>query len=265
MNTRVLAGLAVAGLLVVGVGAWIAEMPSGPNTGTGDPVAQAAAIAEANTAALQGAPPLDTSQSQATATPAAVPHSAMDGVVAPSWLASTAKKTGIPERALEAYAGAAIREKKTDPGCGVAWNTLAAIGTVESGNGSADGAQLGADGEVVGNIYGPELNGQDFTAVPDTDNGALDGDAKWDRAVGPMQFLPATWERDGIDGSGDGKADPNNIDDAALTAASYLCQVGIDLSTGAGWQQAIAGYNDDPQYAEQVRDQANAFAKDVNG
>ena len=60
-------------------------------------------------------------------------------------------------------------------------------------------------------------------AIPDTDNGRWDGDKVWDRAVGPMQFIPATWQGAGRDGDGDGVANPNDIDDAALAAADYLC------------------------------------------
>jgi len=42
--------------------------------------------------------------------------------------------------------------------------------------------------------------------VVDSDGGALDGDARYDRATGPMQFLPGTWRSIGADGNGDGVA-----------------------------------------------------------
>src|SRR3546814_20580862 len=61
--------------------------------------------------------------------------------------------------------------------------------------------------------------------------GRWDGDARWDRAVGPMQFIPGTWKSFGVDGSGDGLADPNNVFDAATAAARYLCHGGNDRST----------------------------------
>ncbi len=46
----------------------------------------------------------------------------------------------------------------------------------------------------------------------------------YDRAVGPMQFLPGTWGRWGSDGDRDGVSDPQDVDDAALAAARYLCE-----------------------------------------
>lgn len=45
-------------------------------------------------------------------------------------------------------------------------------------------------------------------------------------AVGPMQFLPATWARYGTDGNGDGRADIRNLSDALVSAARYLCANG---------------------------------------
>ena len=49
------------------------------------------------------------------------------------------------------------------------------------------------------------------------------------RAMGPMQFLPGTWARYASDGDGDGKADPQNLFDATLAAARYLCSGGLNL------------------------------------
>ncbi|MDN4645902.1 lytic transglycosylase domain-containing protein, partial [Arthrobacter sp. PsM3] len=88
-------------------------------------------------------------------------------------------------------------------------------------------------GQSSGPIVGPSLNGAGLAAIADTDAGVLDGDARWDHAVGPMQFIPSTWNLAGRDGNGDGTADPFNIDDAALSAATYLCAHGRDLSTAA--------------------------------
>ncbi|MGO2634339.1 MAG: lytic murein transglycosylase [Galactobacter sp.] len=76
-------------------------------------------------------------------------------------------------------------------------------------------------------IYGIALNGGDkVAAIPDTDQGKLDGDTKWDRAVGPMQFIPSTWASVKQDGNGDGMVDVQQIDDAALSAGIYLCDAG---------------------------------------
>jgi membrane-bound lytic murein transglycosylase B len=75
-----------------------------------------------------------------------------------------------------------------------------------------------------------------------------------------MQFIPSTWDLAGRDGNGDGKADPFNIDDAALSAAAYLCAHGRDLTTAQGWTDAIYSYNQSGFYLSQVRDQATAYA-----
>lgn len=41
-------------------------------------------------------------------------------------------------------------------------------------------------------------------------------------AIGHMQFMPATFRAYGIDGNGDGKISPWNLDDAVFSAANYL-------------------------------------------
>ena len=79
-----------------------------------------------------------------------------------------------------------------DPDCEISWTLLAAIGRVESNHGRFGGAQLGSDGVSRPEIRGPQLDGAGpFAAIPDSDNGVLDRDKVWDRAVGQMQFLPA--------------------------------------------------------------------------
>lgn len=176
------------------------------------------------------------------------------------WLAQAATRTRIPARALRAYVAAATSANESTPQCGISWNTLAAVGFVESAHGSYGGGTLNTAGQASGPIVGPSLNGNGFAAIADTDGGALDGDATWDRAVGPMQFIPATWRLVGQDGNGDGTADPANIDDAALSAATYLCGHSRDLTTPRGWTDAIYSYNQSDAYIRQVRDQAIAYA-----
>jgi membrane-bound lytic murein transglycosylase B len=176
------------------------------------------------------------------------------------WIIRAAAQTGIPARALQAYVAAAGRANKSTPACGIGWNTVAAIGFIESGHGTHGGGHLTAAGQASGPIIGPSLDGDGFAAIADTDAGTLDGDARWDRAVGPMQFIPSTWKYAGRDGNGDGKADPFNIDDAALSAASYLCARGRDLTTARGWTDAIYSYNQSDPYIEKVRGQATSYA-----
>lgn len=181
----------------------------------------------------------------------------------PAWVAETAAATGIPERAMAAYAQAAIRGEEATPGCGIGWNTLAAIGLVESGHGSINGAVLGTDGRAQPAITGPALDGTVYDAIPDTDAGALDGDTTWDRAVGPMQFLPETWKSYGRDATGNGTPDPHHIDDAAWGAATMLCDIGGDLTVPENWIRAVDAYNPNIAYNNDVADAADAYAAAV--
>jgi hypothetical protein len=182
-------------------------------------------------------------------------------VVEPSWLATESARTGIPARALQAYAAAEIAVRRDTPECRIAWNTLAAIGWIESGHGSNSQAVLQADGTTSHPIIGPALDGSDgLAAIPATAaTTSATGDPDWDHAVGPMQFIGSTWAKWGVDATGDGVADPNNIDDAALTAGRYLCAGGRDLATGEGWHKAVHSYNHSDIYVEAVRTAANGF------
>ena len=127
---------------------------------------------------------------------------------------------------------------------------LAAIGQIESG--SAGGRQIGSDHVVRPGIFGPLLDGGPFAVIRDTDAGAYDGDSSWDRAVGPMQFIPSTWAWAGVDGDGDGRADPQNVYDAAHSAAGYLCRYGRDLSRPDDLRAAIWSYNQSTDYLAAV-------------
>ncbi|MGJ7907617.1 lytic murein transglycosylase [Actinopolyspora sp. H202] len=165
---------------------------------------------------------------------------------------------GIPEPMLRAYRNAADRLSETDSSCGLHWSVLAAIGRVESGHGNS--GRVDASGTTVTAILGPRLNGgAGFAAVPDTDAGELDGDTVWDRAVGAMQFLPATWDRYGVDGNDDGIASPHNAHDAALAAGKYLCAAGGDLSREEELARAVFEYNHSERYVRDVLGWATAY------
>lgn len=181
--------------------------------------------------------------------------------VDPLWVTRVAGLSGIGERALAAYAGSALRLSKEQPDCGLGWNTIAGIGFVESEHGTIDGAQLGSDGVVWPAIVGIALDGTVTESIADTDAGALDGDAVWDRAVGPMQFIPSTWALWRSDGDGDGERDPQDIDDAAYSAGRYLCATGGDLREPNNWIAAVASYNDTVDYNHRVADAAEHFAE----
>lgn len=160
----------------------------------------------------------------------------------------------IPPDLLALYMAAA------DTCPGLSWAVLAAIGKVETNHARHGGAHVQPDGQVEPWIIGIALDGSPgIAAIPDTDNGRWDRDTTWDRAVGPMQFIPATWRAYGIDATGEGTADPHNIIDAAHTAAAYLC------ANGGGHpdtlRQAILAYNRAGWYADQVLAIAQRYAQ----
>ena len=180
------------------------------------------------------------------------------------WAQPQADALDIPVVALEAYGHAAAVLAATRPECGLAWTTLAGIGSVESRHGRHGGASLAPDGTATPEIRGVPLDGSPGLAeIRDTDGGRLDGDPLLDRAMGPMQFIPETWERWGVDANGDGVADPDNIDDAALSAGRYLCERGGDLDSAEGWTRALMAYNLSGEYMTLVRDRAAAYGVGV--
>jgi Transglycosylase SLT domain len=108
---------------------------------------------------------------------------------------------------------------------GLSWTVLAAIGQIES-----------ADGQNVG----PSTAG----------------------ALGPMQFLPSTWQTWGIDGFGDTGA-PNimNPFDAVPSAARLLCADGA-AAGGQGLRTAIFDYNHASWYVNEVLTLAGEYAQE---
>ncbi len=159
-------------------------------------------------------------------------------------------EAGIPATVLAAYQKAQRSLAGSDPGCNLPWELLAAIGKVESGQ--ARGGAVDEAGTTLTPILGPQLNGQGFARIMDTDGGVHDGDPRFDRAVGPMQFIPSTWSTWGADGNGDGRQDPNNIFDAALAAGSYLCHGERDLAVKADLDRAVLSYNHSREYLATV-------------
>jgi hypothetical protein len=106
---------------------------------------------------------------------------------------------------------------------GLSWTVLAAIGQIESGH---------------GRDVGPSSAG----------------------ALGPMQFMPATWKAYGVDGDGDRKADIMDPYDAVPTAARYLCANGAGRG-GAALSNAIWHYNHSQSYVHGVLTLARAYAR----
>jgi len=167
----------------------------------------------------------------------------------------------IPSMALAAYRNAERLMALAAPNCGISWNLLAGIGRIESlhaNNGATD-----AHGTAVRPIYGPALDG----SLPGNEiivqGMASNGQPTYARAMGPMQFLPGTWARYASDGDGDGKADPQNLFDASLAAARYLCSGGLNLRDQSQVLSAILRYNNSMPYAENVLGWAAAYATGV--
>ncbi|MFJ5542059.1 lytic transglycosylase domain-containing protein [Micromonospora chalcea] len=178
------------------------------------------------------------------------------------WARRVSAVTAIPVVALQAYAYAELVLAQTNRACQLSWTTLAAIGHVESGHGSANGATLGPDGRALPEIKGQPLDGQGGRSrILDTDQGQLDGDRVYDRALGPMQFIPTTWQEIGADADNDGVKNPHDIDDAALAAGQYLCKGGRNMTIPGDWWGAILSYNDVRRYAQAVFDKADEYGR----
>lgn len=167
---------------------------------------------------------------------------------------------GIPKTALAAYRNAEHQMSVAAPDCGISWNLLAGIGRIESGH--ANGGATDARGTVLQPIYGPTLDG----TLPGNEvivASSAPGRVVYARAMGPMQFLPGTWSRYASDGDGDGRADPQNVYDATLAAARYLCSGGLNLREQSQVLTAILRYNNSMAYAENVMGWAAAYATGV--
>ncbi len=159
---------------------------------------------------------------------------------------------GVPDRVLAAYHLAETELARRDPGCHAPWWLIAGIGRIESHH--ASGGRVDAGGRTRGEVLGPRLDGTlaGTRVIVDSDAGALDGDPLFDRAVGPMQFLPGTWRTTGADADGDRRADPHDVDDAALSAGLYLCRGGSDLADPEQLQRAVRRYNNSQEYVDAV-------------
>ena len=246
MTSRRRLRLAVAGLAALCTSASVAAGPSAPvapprEAGSATYLLRSSVRVAPVQVLLQTAPPAST-------TVAALPQ-----------VPRTLDSRGIPGRALVAYRAAA--EAVAPASCRLPWELLAGIGLIESGHGSVHDGAIGADGRVSPPILGPRLDGSGaYALIRDSDGGRLDGDPSLDRAVGPMQFIPSTWARHGADGDGNGSADPHDLDDAALSAARYLCHTSGRLDRPSGAIAAVFSYNHSYDYVRVVLTAAARYA-----
>jgi membrane-bound lytic murein transglycosylase B len=174
---------------------------------------------------------------------------------------ANASTMGIPAAALAAYQRAETVINTADKSCNIPWQLIAAIGRVESDHGRYGGNSLNADGLATPGIFGIALDGSNGTTrITDSDAGLYDSDQKFDRAVGPMQFIPSTRRVVGVDADGDGERNPQDIDDAALATAVYLCSGDDDLSTEAGQRASVFRYNHSQSYVDLVLSIMEAYS-----
>ena len=227
--------------------AWLAQQ----RTSSGDPV-----LSSAGPPSLAAQPAPGPAPVARSCRPLAAAAASAD----PGWVRRTAAAAGIPEVAVAAYARAVLGAPRS---CGLGWTTLAGIGWIESQHGTLGGRSLDAAGRPSAPIVGPALDGAGPVAAirASAEGSLLHGDPEWDHAVGPLQFLPSTWETWARDGDGDGTADPQDLDDAAAAAAAYLCGTGQDLTTGPGWSAAVYAYNHSATYVSSVYLAATTYAE----
>lgn len=174
----------------------------------------------------------------------------------PAVVVNSPGSLGIPAIALSAYRHAEQIMAADEPTCGVSWNLLAGIGRIESLH--ANGGATDAYGTAVPPIYGPALDGT--LAGNEVIVASLTADrVVYARALGPMQFLPGTWSRY----ASDGHANVQNVFDASLAAARYLCSGGLNLRDPGQVMSAILRYNNSTAYARNVLGWAAAYATGV--
>jgi membrane-bound lytic murein transglycosylase B len=178
------------------------------------------------------------------------------------WAGKVGAAIDAPPVAVQAYGYAQLHMQGADPQCHLGWTTLAGIAEVESHHGQAGGAVLERGGRSSPLIVGPVLDGQQGRPhVPDSDAGAFDGDATFDRAMGPLRLLPAAWRAYAIDADSDGVLDPYDIDDATLTLARLLCSGNEDLNERTGWNAAVARFRAGEAYAQSVFQAADGYGQ----
>ncbi|MBW3538442.1 peptidoglycan DD-metalloendopeptidase family protein [Candidatus Parcubacteria bacterium] len=186
-----------------------------------------------------------------------VPATSSEATAAPVALAPSGQATAdIPPEILTIYQQAAER-------CpGLSWTYVAAIIKKESNHGRFGGGTTAPNGEVTPWIIGIRLDGggsgrTKVARILDTDNGRWDRDTVFDRAVGPAQFIPSTWQTYAQDGNGDGLASPHNYYDATAATARYLCALGAPDNM----RQALFGYNAAWWYVNEVEATAESYGQ----
>jgi hypothetical protein len=137
------------------------------------------------------------------------------------------------------------------------------VAEVESDHGRAGGNRVTDEGVSRPGVFGKPLNGRGRRPrMRDTDAGSLDGNSRWDAPTGPMGLLPSTWSVVAVDSDGDGKRNLQDVDDAALGVAVFVCNGGRDLSVRAELRAALRSLNPTPGYARLVMSLARSYSDD---
>lgn len=251
---RVAGAVAAIAVTTTGVAAVAATEPSGTERPrlVVPPVAVEQAGGVSSLPALPALPPLALPDANASIPPELLPEQ-------PQTWGMTSTASGIPAQALAAYQAAQRLLAEADPGCKIDWALLAGIGKVESDHGRWGRNLLDAGGTAVPGIFGIPLTGDGVARITDSDGGRYDRDLVWDRAVGPMQFIPGTWKSVGADGNDDGRRDPQNMFDAATAAGVYLCSGSGDLTRASDLTRAVLRYNYSMDYVAKVTSIAASY------
>lgn len=169
----------------------------------------------------------------------------------------------IPSESLAAYQRAETVMDEAAPRCRLDWSVLAGVAEVESDHGREGDSTVTARGVSRPGVFGKALNGRHGRErVRDTDAGVTDGNARWDAPAGPMGLLPSTWSVVAVDSDGDGRRNLQDVDDAALGVAVFLCDGARDLGAADELRAALAAFNPAPGYARMVMSLARAYRAD---
>lgn len=188
--------------------------------------------------------------------------SALPGSSTPSPVAHQA----IPGHVLAAYRSATAQHCRSGE---MSWTVLAGVGAVESGHGTLSGGYVDPIDMTIkpDPILGPVLDGslagtRVIPIGPYAGRYGLPEDARYQQALGPMQFLAPTWEATaasiGLHG-----ASPHNLSHAAHAAAAKLCSAirrhRDDKDREQALRAAIFEYNNSEEYIDAVLAKAAAY------
>lgn len=146
--------------------------------------------------------------------------------------------------------------------CALDWEVLAAVARVESDHGrglvSTAKHRVNANGRVLPALVATPLDGKHGRGLlRDTDDGKLDRDRIWDAPVGALGLVPSTWSSVAVDSDSDGRREPQDVDDAALGAAVFLCS----KLAAADLREALASYHRAPRFVSTVLALAARYEK----